>query len=116
MPGVSFAMPGPAGGGGSLTSQQSGLGRRLRFSRLCRSALDARTMFLHPFCHRYYDRLSLPNVLREILRYPARHSLPVASAFACTQGIDPAEPRAFPAGSFGNAVDSHGCHPAFSAS
>jgi hypothetical protein len=71
-----------------------------------------RMILTRPFRHRYYDPLRLPNVRREILRYPARHSLPVASAFCCTRGIDPAEPRAFPAGSFGIAVDSHGCHPA----
>ena len=111
MPGVSFAIPGPAGGGGSLTSRHSGFGRRLRSGRLSRIALDVRTMFLHPLGHRYYDPLRLPNVHREILRHPARHSLPVASAFSCTRGIDSAERRAFPAGSFGHAVDSRGGVP-----
>jgi hypothetical protein len=112
MPGVSFAAPGPADGVGSLASQRSGLPRSQLFGRLGRTARDFRAMLVCPFRHHYYDPLRLPNVRREILRYPARHSLPVASAFSRTQGIDPAEPRACPAGSFGFAVDSHGCHPA----
>jgi len=116
MPGVSFAAPGPADGVGSLAFRRKGLPRRPLLGRLCRTALDVPGILVCPFRHRYYDPLRLPNVHREILRYPARHSLPVASAFSCTRGIDPAEPRAFPAGSFGNAVDSHGCHPALSAS
>ena len=111
IPGVSFAIPGPAGGGGSLTSRQTGFARCLRTGRLSRFALDARTMFGHPFCHRYYDPLRLPNVRREILRHPARPSLPVASAFSCTQGIGLAERQVFPARSFGHAVDSHGVQP-----
>ena len=111
MPGFSFAAPGPADGVGSLASRRRGLPRRQLLDRLCRTALDVHG-FSCPFRHRYYDPLRLPNVHREILRYPARSLLPAASAFCCTRGIDPAEPRAFPAGSFGIAVDSHGYHPA----
>ena len=91
MPGVSFAAPGPADGVGSLASRQVGIPRCQLFGRLCRTARDIRGLVSFPFCHHYYDPLRLPNVHREVLRHPARHSLPVASAFSCSQGIDPAE-------------------------
>jgi hypothetical protein len=86
MPGVSFAAPGPADGVGSLASRRFGLPRRQLPGRLCRRALDVPEILVCPFRHRYYDPLRLPSVRREILRYPARHSLPVASAFAARKG------------------------------
>jgi hypothetical protein len=113
MPGFSFATPGPADGVSSLASQQSGPPPRRPPSRLSRAALCASGLIRGPFCHRYYDPLRMPNAHREFLCYPARPSLPVASAFSCTPGIGPAEPRAFPAGSFGIAVDSHEGDPRF---
>jgi len=86
MPGVSFAAPGPADGVGSLAFRRKGLPRRQLLGRLCRAALYVRVIFVCPFRHRYYDPLRLPNVHREILRYPARHSLPVVSAFVAHEG------------------------------
>ena len=112
MPGVSFAVPGPAGGVGSLACRQRGptpgrsTGRLGRLARCVRSSLGL------PFCHRYYDPLRLPNVHRRFLRYPARPLLPAVSAFCAHKGSTRRSWRAFPAGSFGLAVDSHGCHPA----
>jgi len=69
MPGVSFAIPGPADGVGSLASRRSGLPRRRLFDRLCRTALDVPGIITCPFRHRYYDPLRLPNVRRRVLRF-----------------------------------------------
>ena len=88
MPGFSFAdYQVPRTESVPWLPDEVGLPRRQRLATGCAEQLStSRAILVCPFRHRYYDPLRLPNVHREILRYPARHSLPVASAFAAHKG------------------------------
>jgi hypothetical protein len=103
-PGVAFAAPGPMDGGSSLASRPRGF-LRTRVSRLAMPV----DMLVCGYWgrwqgHRYYAPLRLPNAHPEILRVPARPSVPIVPAF-CTMDR-PGGATGLSQGSFDRAVDS----------
>jgi hypothetical protein len=82
-PGFSFAWPGPADGVGSLAYRQVDSRRGRSVGRAGSRGFSVVAGMGSSCCHRYYDQLSLPNVLPTRLRHPARCVVPAFPAFWC---------------------------------